>query len=326
MENGRNRRSVSEADVIDRLCESGDPSIRHFAETKLRRATLAKARTLQEEISSSKRVRALLQQRNRHGELPYHPYAKWYGAHWVLVSLADLGYPAGDESLIPLREQVFRWLLPERDHVREGRGLKFIHASQEGNAIFALLTLGLADNRIEALVERLLRCQWRDGGWNCDRDATGATSSFMESLTPLRGLAHYARLTGDQRSADAARRAAEVFLARRLFLRRHDGEPISRRFIELHFPCYWHYDILFGLKVMAEAGMIGDARCRDALDLLESKRLADGGFPAEAKYYRVGRGATSGTSPVDWGGTSTRRSNEFVTADAVWVLKLAGRI
>lgn len=38
------------------------------------------------------------------------------------------------------------------------------------------------------------------------------------------------------------------------------------------FPCYWHYDVLFGLTVLDEAGFLADPRCRSALDLLESKR------------------------------------------------------
>ena len=49
-------------------------------------------------------------------------------------------------------------------------------------------------------------------------------------------------------------------------------------FVELHYPCYLHYDILFGLLVMAESGHIEDGRCCAALELLESKGLSDGGF------------------------------------------------
>ena len=96
-------------------------------------------------------------------------------------------------------------------------------------------------------------------------------------------------------------------------------------FLKLHYPCFWRYDILFGLKVMAEAGFIKDKRCKEALDILESKRLPVGGFPAEARFYRVSDKASSGCSRVDWGGTSKRRMNEFVTADALFVLKKAGR-
>ena len=77
--------------------------------------------------------------------------------------------------------------------------------------------------------------------------------------------------------------------------------------------------------LLAEAGLIGDPRCADALDLLESKRLPDGGFPAEAKYYGLGRSRKSGRDLVDWGGVSRRKSNPFVTVDALHVLRAAGR-
>jgi hypothetical protein len=83
---------------------------------------------------------------------------------------------------------------------------------------------------------------------------------------------------------------------------------------------------LEGLKVMAEAGFIRNKRCADALDLLESKRLADGGFPAEGRYYRVIKKLTIDRSLVDWGGAGKRRMNEFVTADALYVLKKAERL
>jgi hypothetical protein len=38
---------------------------------------------------------------------------------------------------------------------------------------------------------------------------------------------------------------------------------------------------------MAEAGLIMDQRNNEALELLVTKCLYNGGFPAEAKYYRV---------------------------------------
>src|SRR5262249_42774695 len=138
------------------------------------------------------------------------------------------------------------------------------HASMEGNAIYSLLTLGLLepdDPRLQMLVERLFAWQWPDGGWNCDVRPQADTSSFMETLTPLRGLATYAQHSGDPRAAKAVEHAAEVFLERRLFKRRSDDAVIHPHFVKLHYPCYWHYDILFGLHVLAEAGLIGDERC-----------------------------------------------------------------
>jgi hypothetical protein len=96
--------------------------------------------------------------------------------------------------------------------------------------------------------------------------------------------------------------------------------------VKLHYPLYWHYDYLFGLKVMAECGLIGDARCGDALGLLERNELRDGGWPAQSRYYRVSPSIALGNDFVDWGGTSSRRPNPWVTVDAMSVLKAAGRL
>ena len=93
-----------------------------------------------------------------------------------------------------------------------------------------------------------MRWQWPDGGWNCDKNPDAVNSSFMESLIPLRALALYSRLTGSEEAKGASKLAAEIFLKRRLYRRQRDGRIMNRSFVELHYPCYWHYDILFGLK------------------------------------------------------------------------------
>ena len=199
-------------------------------------------------------------------------------------------------------------------------------ASQEGNALYYLLTLGLADSLTDELARRLIKWQWPDGGWNCDKNPSAVNSSYHESWIPLRALALHAKVKGNEESKKSAERAAEVFLKRRLYKKQKDGTIISKDFVKLHYPHYWHYDVLCGLKVLAEAGFINDKRCNDALDLLESKRLPDGGFPAEGKYYRVTEKVATGRSLVDWGGMSKKRMNEFITADALFVLNKSGRL
>lgn len=330
--------------VLNTLLNSSEACIRYktLALVLGRQPGDAQVAQEQEAIRRSPRALKLLSQRGPDGRIPRNAYTKWSGAHWVLADLADMGYPPGDEALLPLRDQVYEcWLSPS--HTREKvitkestgkvytggvpivRGRARRCASQEGNALYSTLALRLADERAERLAENLLRWQWPDGGWNCDRRPTAGISSFMETLTPLRGLAWHARLTGSPASARAAEAAAEVFLSRRLFRRISDGSVMDDDFTRLHYPLYWHYDILFALKVMAEAGFISDSRCSEALDLLESKCLPDGGFPAEARYYRVSETGGNGASLVDWGGTSKKRANEFVTVDALYVLREAGR-
>jgi hypothetical protein len=274
-------------------------------------------------------------------------YAKWQGAHWALAALADIGYPPGDDALHPLREQVLdAWLdkayyqdveistksaVYRHTGVPVMRGRHRAHASQQGNALWSLTTLGLADDRCDDLVERLLYWQWPDGGWNCDRDPAADTSSFFETLLPMRGLwAHgtaraTTRVARAERATRAARAAAEVFLQRRLAYRASTGELIRAEFTKLHYPLYWHYDILGGLKGMMELGLLGDPRCADALDLLESMRLPDG-WPATGRYYRTSTDIAMHHDCVDWGGTSKRRANPWVTVDALAVLRAAGRL
>jgi hypothetical protein len=327
--------------VVDSLLNSGEPALRYKTLTKLLKkdASSAEMQALQGEIKTSPRVQALLAERTPDGKIPYHPYSKWFGANWVLAILAELEYPPGDAGLLPLREQELDYLLQSTGEGWQARPKLLIGgrvrscASIEGNAIFSLLRLGLADDRIEALVEGLLSWQWEDGGWNCDHQNPGAHhSSFMETLIPMRALALYGQISGAPRALRAVERAAEVFLKRHLYKRQSNGEVIRKEFVRFSYPRYWHYDILFGLVVMSEAGMLADPRCQDALDLLESKRLADGGFPVETKYYntnekfyRNGKRAT-GYSLVDWGGTGVKKMNPWVTADALIVLKAAGRL
>lgn len=320
--------------IIDKLLCSEEPSVIWKVRHNVLGEDPASLRPLQEEIRGSPRTRTLLSACMHNSQPNFGAYQKWCGAHWVLSLLPDLGYPPGDPSLLPLREHEFAYVLGEQrleSLRRRNRHLpaeRFrICASQEGNGLYALVALGLEDDeRIHELAERLIQYQWPDGGWNCDIKPGAHTSSFHETITPLRGLVHYARRFKHPAAQAAVTRAAGVFLSRNLHRRLADGLPISPEFTRLHYPPYWHYDILFGLKVMAEAGLINDPRCQPALDILESHRLPDGGFPAHAAYYRVTERPISGRSPLGWGAANGKTMNEFVTADVLAVLAAAGRL
>ena len=332
--------------MIEKLSRSTDPAVRY----KIRIGVMGEDKnsvgicSLRQAVRKSDRVRQLLSNQRDDGRIEpiRHVYQKWTGAHWVLATLADVGYPSADASLRPAMDQVLScWLHPvaiaetvftEPPPRRKDTGVPIIRgrarrcASQQGNALFSTLALGLSDDRVHQLASLLMRWQWPDGGWNCDRRPEASHSSFWESLIPLRGLSAYAGFTGDERARDATRRAAEVFLRHQLYRRATDGETMNPQFTRLHYPCYWRYDILFALKVMAEAGFIRDHRCTDALDLLESKRLPDGGWAAEERFYRTSAHAKSGVDLVAWGQVNSRQYNEWITADAIAVLKAAGRL
>ncbi|MBM3312527.1 MAG: hypothetical protein FJY80_13590 [Candidatus Aminicenantes bacterium] len=202
-------------------------------------------------------------------------------------------------------------------------------ASMEGNAIWSQLVLGIVDDkRLPLLVDRLVAFQWPDGGWNCDKRPDARTSSVQETLLPLRGLARWHRATWDERAGRAANRAAEFLLKRRLLWRKGDGALIEPEWggpvDKIHYPIRF-YDVLSALLVMAEMGLVRDRRCRAALDLLESKRLADGAFPVEwTNVKKADRIETRGTY-ADWGILSRKKGHPLVTVDALYVLREAGR-
>lgn len=322
--------------VVSKLLQSPEPSIRYAARVRILGGDpdSSEISELLSEIKHSDRVNKILSKKDASGMLlPLdNPYKKWDGAHWALTLLADLGYPKKDPDILPIIDQVCKhWLKPEFRENDTINGRFRRHASQQGNALYSLLSL-TDESRMETarlLVELLLKWQWPDGGWNCDPNPQADDSSFTESLIPLRALALFGRQTGDKKVVDACEKAAEVFLCRHIYRRRSNNRIIKSDFTVLHYPCYWHYDILFALKVMAEMGIVADSRCDDALDLLESKRLPDGSWPLEAKYGRTldekDANRPSNSTYLDWGEVDVKSGNEWVTSDALYVLRAAGR-
>jgi hypothetical protein len=321
--------------LADSLCAHRNPVVAYRARLLLAAESERSPamRKLRRAIGSSPMARRLLTA--LHGER-FNPYRKWQGPHWTLYSLAEIGFPVEDGRLFPLRQRVMEWMfapaflkppstviLPDQPE-RPRRC-----ASMEGNTIWSQILLGIVDHEcVPLLVERLIGFQWPDGGWNCDKRPDAHTSSVQETLLPLRGLAHWSRVTGHEHARRAAERAAEFLLERRLLWRKRDGTlieptwggPVDR----IHYPIRF-YDVLSALLVMAEMGLVRDRRCRDALGLLEGKRLANGMFPVEwTNVRKTDRIETRGTY-ADWSLLGKKRGNPFVTVDALYVLGEAGR-
>lgn len=265
------------------------------------------------------------------GRVRIHAYKKWGGAHWRLVSLAELGVtiatPGARPALEEAWDQVTAWLLGH-GHLAavpriDGRWRRC--GSQEGNALWAssVMDLGTATER-SSLATNLLTWQWPDGGWNCDRHPRAHHSSFNETLPPLRGLvAHRARGGAPSAELDAAiDRAAEFFLRHRVVESERTREVASPKFVELAWPPYWHYGLLPGLRALHEAGRLSDLRVAPALDRLEALRGADGRWHADRRYWRRGHVGT-GTELVTWGAEGEAA---MLTRHAHEVLAGAGRV
>jgi len=330
--------------AIEWLLQSEDPTIRYFTLTDILNKPkdsldVEKTRRL---IPGGPKVRILLDGQKPDGGFGVHPYQKWTGAHWRLVSLVELGIPQGFRPAVRATDLVLKWLLGDAhvDNVPRINGLYRRCASQEGNALAVCSRLGISqDPRVRRLAESLVEWQWPDGGWNCDRKEDARHSSFNESLSTLWGLIEYYDSTSDNRVLESVEKAAEFFLRHRLFRSCRTGETrppetfhskVRRSihsFTELHYPLYWHYDILQALTILHRAGKLGDPRTEEAIDLIEAKRGEDGRWRPEGYYWNLKRKtqaklAVSNVDTVNWGRNGP---NEFITLNALRVLKAAAR-
>lgn len=298
----------------------------------------AEVESTREEIPQGSKVRALLSGQMRDGGFGVHPYQKWTGAHWRLVSLVELGIPSGFGPAVKATDLVLKWLLGDAHlrNVPKINGLYRRCASQEGNALAVSSRLGMADDpRVKRLAESLIEWQWPDGGWNCDRKEDTKHSSFNESLSTMWGLIEYYNATDDKDVLNRMQRAAEFFLKHRIFRSCRSQEvrqpetfhsKVHRSihsFTDLHYPLYWHYDILQALVMIQRAGKLGDPRTKDAIDLVESKRQKNGLWRPEGYYWNLKRKmraklAVSNVEIVDWGRNGP---NEIITLNALRILK-----
>jgi len=128
----------------------------------------------------------------------------------------------------------------------------------------------------ESLAHRLVGEQLEDGGWNCDAPKS-SRSSFHSTICVLEGLLEYERAAGSSPAIAAARRRGEEYLLERhLFRRRSTGAVANPAFLTFAFPPRYTYDVLRALDYFRSAGVEPDPRTRDALQIVERRRQADG--------------------------------------------------
>jgi hypothetical protein len=303
------------------LLSSKDPSVRYLTLVDVLAVSprTREAREALRLIPEGPRVRALLSGQRQDGGFGVHPYSKWTGGFWRLISLVELGIPPRDSRARAAVTQVLEWL-ESPSHlrsIRTVRGRVRQHAAQEGYALAVCCRLGMGKHRrVLALADSLLEAQWPDGGWNCDPDPDAGHSSFHETFAPLWGLAEFARDTGDRAALESADRGAEFLLEHGLF-RSHRTGRVGEAWLNLRYPAYWHYDVLQGLLALARVGRLGDPRADEALDVVRAKRRMDGCWRAEGYWWKFPGASGSNVEVVDWGRGGP---NELLTLRALSVL------
>ncbi len=201
----------------------------------------------------------------------------WTATAYSLVALHDFGIDPADDRVRGAVAQV-------REHCRwEHDGQPFFAGEVEPCINGMVVSLGAYfDQDVDDVVARLVGEQLEDGGWNCEVENGSVRSSFNTTIRVLEGLLEHERATGGSAESMAARRTGEAYLLeRKLFRRLSTGEVVDPAWLQLSFPTRWHYDVLRGLEYFRAAGDPPDERMDEAIDLLRSKRQADGNWLLE---------------------------------------------
>ena len=306
------------------LLDAGGPAVR----LRTLRDVLGKAPAASsDDVLADDLVTGLLAGQEHDGGFGVHPYRKWSGGFWRLVSLADLGVPGDDPRVRALVAHVLTWLTgpTRRTRDRMVAGLTRHCASQDGLGLSAVCRLGHAgDPHAEQLARWLVQWQWPDGGWNCDVRASGRRSSMHETHGPIDGLVAFADATGATWARESADAAVELLLDHRVLEAVRPaaaGEVLHRSMLQLRYPAYWHYGLLRALIVLARAGAVGDPRTDDARDRLYARRASDGRWPSDGAWWRHPGARGSNVEVVDWG---RGHDNAMLTLHALLVRRAAG--
>jgi hypothetical protein len=262
-------------DTIDWLLES-DPAISWQAMRDLTGASPAavaaqRARVPREGIGAE-----ILAHQGLDGSWHRADAPVWLPTLYTMLLLRATGVDRAEppvDSAVARLEAGFQW----DEEFRDKPFKSFFDGEVEPCINGGVLALGAYFGRpTESLARRLVAEQLDDGGWNCEAPKS-ARSSFHTTICVLEGLLEYERAVGSEPEIAAARlRGEEYLLERGLFRRRSTGEVANPEFLKFAFPPRYHYDVLRALDYLRDSGLEPDTRLGDALQLVMSRRQADG--------------------------------------------------
>jgi len=310
-------------------------------------------RSYRDRISSFGPVRALLDEQHSEGHWGepddcYWP--KWTATVWPLILLAEMGMPGEHPRIRRACEYFLKTMTgqdrswpPQKYPDGDLTGYRSVwEPCVTGNMARTLVEFGYGDDpRIREMFEWLVKYQLPDGGWNCEVGEWGKDvchSSFMSTVEPLWAFSSLEPGMWPKGGREAVARACEFLLMHRLYKSDHTGRVINEEWTHLHFPMFYFYDILHGLRVVTALGFGQDERTSDSLQLLLGKRSRDETWPLEASFVNMPRwnflkdpatGVWSearrpGTTivPKIYGGLGeVGRANPWTTLNALRVLK-----
>ena len=289
-------------DVVDWLLSHESPPIRYFALRDLKGASLSdsSASRIQSEIAEWGPVAGLLAKQDSKGYWAFPEdcyWPKWSATVWNIILLGEMGISPSHPSVVAGCEYLLNTAMsqdkswpPKSQSGPESYPVLW-EPCVTGNMARTLAVFGYEhDPRVQLMFEFLVKTQLPDGGWNCEFGGWGVKihhSSFMSTVEPLWAFSALDRSLLPRGSKEVVDRAAEFMLMHQLYKSDRTGKVINEEWTKLHFPLFYFYDILHGLRVLADLGYGSDERVSDALQLIQQKQLTDRTWPMESTYVNA---------------------------------------
>ena len=275
---------VEQVKVIDWLMES-DPAIRWQTMRDILGKPAAQWRREQLWVANEGWGHRLLSLRDRSGKWGGGIYSpKWISTTYTLLLLRDMGLPRDN----PAGSAGARLLLGRLTEETYKKQLLKLDMCIVGMYLSLTTYFDVQDSRVQMLLEQALLDQMDDGGWNCKRRLHQSShSSLHTTINVLDGLADYAQYRGRKAAAAVVEpmcRAREFILQHRLFRSDKTGQVIREAFTKFSFPPRWHWDVLRGLDHFRRMDAPRDPRLEDAIELVRSRRSADGRWKLQNHY------------------------------------------
>lgn len=310
-------------DPIPWLLEPDNPSVRYLTLTGLLGGPPRgrQAREAQWAVMETGVVPRILDRQQKAGYWgkpeSFYVRGKYRGSSWQLLTLAQLEADGTDprvrcaaEFMLNRSQARGDGAFAYRGTARGGGDRECVIPCLTGNMVYALLHLGLGDDRRVQdgvnWITKYLRVD--DGesraspGWPYRYEKCWGQHTCMMAV--VKGLKGLAEVPGRERTPEtrgAITRGAEFMLRHRLVYRSHDPTVLADpEWLKLGFPRMWNTDILEMLALLLRLGY-RDARMEPAIALLLSKQDETGRWTLEQTFNgRVQVNIERGGRPSKW--------------------------
>jgi hypothetical protein len=200
---------------------------------------------------------------------------KWISTTYTLLTLRLLGLPP-DNHKARGACKIFLNYFYKDGGINLFKSWESSEICINGMLLSLLSYFQIEDNRIDGMVEFLLKQQMDDGGWNCELSKGATHGSFHTTLSALEGLHEYTLASKHVPVSTSVNRAHEFLLNHHLYKSHRTGQVFDPAMTRMPFPPRWRYDFIRVLDYFQTIRGKKDQRMSDAIELLNKKRKKDG--------------------------------------------------